>query len=165
MVMWMNTHAKNIKKSLEQEAADAISQSSAFALASMAFLAVLKEGFETSVFLLATFSVAQSAVWAAAGAVIGLIMAVFIGWGLYAGGIRINLGRFFRFTAGLFLVIQPTVKCLNSIRSRLPLKLTQHCKVLKRLLTRGKTARWPNVSHYCSVSHKACAKTLPLWPI
>ena len=116
MVMWMNTHAKNIKKSLEQEAADAISQSSAFALASMAFLAVLKEGFETSVFLLATFSVAQSAVWAAAGAVIGLIMAVFIGWGLYAGGIRINLGRFFRFT-GLFLILVAAGLIISALRS------------------------------------------------
>jgi high-affinity iron transporter len=116
MVMWMNTHAKNIKKSLEQEAANAISHSSAFALASMAFLAVLKEGFETSVFLLATFSVAQSAIWAAAGAVIGLTMAVIIGWGLYAGGIRINLGRFFRFT-GLFLILVAAGLIISSLRS------------------------------------------------
>ncbi|WP_369788207.1 iron uptake transporter permease EfeU [Rouxiella sp. WC2420] len=116
MVMWMNTHAKNIKKSLEQEAAEAISQSSAFALASMAFLAVLKEGFETSVFLLATFSVAQSAIWAAVGAIIGLVMAVFIGWGLYAGGIRINLGRFFRFT-GLFLILVAAGLIISALRS------------------------------------------------
>ncbi|RJT34992.1 iron uptake transporter permease EfeU [Rahnella woolbedingensis] len=104
MIMWMNTHAHNMKKELETDAAEAISQSSAWALASMAFLAVLKEGFETSVFLLATFSVAQSAMWAAVGAVIGLIVAVIIGCGIYFGGIRINLSRFFRFT-GLFLIL------------------------------------------------------------
>ncbi|MBU9855982.1 iron uptake transporter permease EfeU [Rahnella bonaserana] len=104
MIMWMNTHAHNMKKELESDAAEAISQSSAWALASMAFLAVLKEGFETSVFLLATFSVAQSAMWAAVGAVTGLIVAVIIGCGLYFGGIRINLSRFFRFT-GLFLIL------------------------------------------------------------
>lgn len=104
MIMWMNTHAHNMKKELESDAAEAISQSSAWALASMAFLAVLKEGFETSVFLLATFSVAQSAMWAAVGAVIGLIVAVIIGCGIYFGGIRINLSRFFRFT-GLFLIL------------------------------------------------------------
>lgn len=103
MILWMNTHAHSMKKELESEAAQAISQSGAWALASMAFLAVLKEGFETSVFLLATFSVAQSAAWAAAGAVIGLLVAVFIGCGIYYGGIRINLSRFFRFT-GLFLI-------------------------------------------------------------
>ena len=104
MIMWMNTHAHDMKKDLESEAAEAISQSSAWALASMAFLAVLKEGFETSVFLLATFSVAQSAMWAAVGAVAGLLVAVFIGCGIYFGGIRINLSRFFRFT-GLFLIL------------------------------------------------------------
>jgi high-affinity iron transporter len=104
MIMWMNTHAHNMKKELESDAAEAISQSSAWALASMAFLAVLKEGFETSVFLLATFSVAQSAMWAAVGAVIGLVVAVIIGCGIYFGGIRINLSRFFRFT-GLFLIL------------------------------------------------------------
>lgn len=104
MIMWMNTHAHNMKKELETDAAEAISQSSAWALASMAFLAVLKEGFETSVFLLATFSVAQSAMWAAVGAVIGLVVAVIIGCGIYFGGIRINLSRFFRFT-GLFLIL------------------------------------------------------------
>jgi high-affinity iron transporter len=116
MVMWMNTNAKNIKKELETEAAQAISQSSAFALASMAFLAVLKEGFETSVFLLATFSVAQSAMWAAIGAVVGLIMAVVIGWGLYVGGIRINLARFFRFT-GMFLILVAAGLIISSLRS------------------------------------------------
>lgn len=104
MIMWMNTHAHNMKKALENDAAQAISQSSAWALASMAFLAVLKEGFETSVFLLATFSVAQSAMWAAVGAVIGLLVSVVIGCGIYFGGIRINLSRFFRFT-GLFLIL------------------------------------------------------------
>lgn len=104
MIMWMNTHAHNMKKELESDAAEAISQSSAWALASMAFLAVLKEGFETSVFLLATFSVAQSAMWAAVGAVIGLVVAVIIGCGIYFGGIRINLSRFFRYT-GLFLIL------------------------------------------------------------
>lgn len=116
MVMWMNTHAKDIKKELETGAAQAISQSSAFALASMAFLAVLKEGFETSVFLLATFSVAQSAVWAAVGAVVGLLMAVIIGWGFYVGGIRINLARFFRYT-GMFLILVAAGLIISSLRS------------------------------------------------
>src|SRR6185437_14459835 len=104
MIVWMNTHAAGMKKELEAEAAEALSQGSAYALAGMAFLAVLKEGFETSVFLLATFSAAQSALLAATGAVVGLLMAVGIGWGIYAGGVRINLSRFFRVT-GAFLIL------------------------------------------------------------
>ena len=73
------------------------------ALVAMAFLAVLREGFETSVFLLAAFQDATDTTAAGAGAVLGLVAAVAIGLGLYRGGVRINLTRFFRIT-GLVLV-------------------------------------------------------------
>jgi len=116
MIMWMNAHARDMKRQLEAEAAEALGQASTYALASMAFLAVLKEGFETSVFLLATFSAAQSAVWAAAGALIGLLMAVAIGWGIYIGGVRINLSRFFRIT-GAFLVLVAAGLVVTSLRT------------------------------------------------
>jgi high-affinity iron transporter len=116
MIIWMNAHARDMKRQLEAEAAEALGHASTYALASMAFLAVLKEGFETSVFLLATFSAAQSAAWAAAGAVIGLLMAVVIGWGIYAGGVRINLSRFFRIT-GAFLVLVAAGLVVTSLRT------------------------------------------------
>jgi high-affinity iron transporter len=73
------------------------------ALVAMAFLAVLREGFETSVFMLAAFQDASDTTAAGAGAVIGLIAAVGVGLGIYRGGVRINLTRFFRVT-GLILV-------------------------------------------------------------
>lgn len=116
MIAWMNAHARDMKRQLEAEAAAALSQASAYALASMAFLAVLREGFETSVFLLATFSAAQSALLAATGAAIGLAMAVGIGWGIYVGGIKINLSRFFRFT-GAFLILVAAGLVITSLRS------------------------------------------------
>ncbi|ENH6239231.1 FTR1 family protein [Salmonella enterica subsp. enterica] len=116
MIVWMNNHASDMKKQIETEAAGAIGQSSEWALASMAFLAVLKEGFETAVFLLATFSVARSATQAAVGAVTGLVVAVVTGWGIYAGGIRINLSRFFRFT-GLFLILVAGGLIISALRS------------------------------------------------
>lgn len=116
MVLWMNNHGHEIKRHLEKETADAIRQSSAQALAIMAFLAVLKEGFETSVFLLATFSVAQSAALAAIGAVLGLLLAIAIGWGIYLGGVRLNLGRFFRYT-GLFLILVAAGLVVSALRS------------------------------------------------
>jgi high-affinity iron transporter len=116
MIQWMNRHAAAMRRSLEAEAAQALSQGSAYALAGMAFLAVLREGFETSVFLLATFSAAQSAFLAATGAVVGLLMAVGIGWGIYAGGIRVNLSRFFRVT-GLFLILVAAGLVVTSLRA------------------------------------------------
>jgi high-affinity iron transporter len=112
----MNTHARQMKRELEAEAAEALGQGSTYALAAMAFLAVLKEGFETSVFLLATFSAAQSAWLAAAGAVLGLLLAVAIGWGIYAGGVRLNLSRFFRIT-GAFLILVAAGLVITALRT------------------------------------------------
>jgi high-affinity iron transporter len=103
MIVWMRRHARGIKAALEGEAATALATGSTMALVAMAFLAVLREGFETSVFLLAAFQDATDTTAAGAGAVIGLIAAVAIGLGLYRGGVRINLTRFFRIT-GIVLV-------------------------------------------------------------
>ena len=103
MIVWMRRHARGIKAELQGEAASALAAGSAMALVAMAFLAVLREGFETSVFLLAAFQDASDTTAAGAGAVLGLVAAIAIGLGLYRGGVRINLTRFFRFT-GLVLV-------------------------------------------------------------
>jgi len=103
MIVWMRRHARGIKATLEGDAASALAAGSTMALVGMAFLAVLREGFETSVFLLAAFQDATDTTAAGAGAVLGLIAAVAIGLGLYRGGVRINLTKFFRIT-GLVLV-------------------------------------------------------------
>jgi high-affinity iron transporter len=116
MIVWMSAHARGLKRELEAEAAAALSRGGAYALAVMAFLAVLKEGFETSVFLLATFSAAQSAVTAGAGAVIGVLIAVGIGWGIYVGGVRLNLARFFRVT-GAFLILVAAGLTVTALRT------------------------------------------------
>src|SRR3954471_784778 len=103
MIVWMRRNAKGIKKVLEGNAASALATGSTLALVGMAFLAVLREGFETSVFLLAAFQDASDTTAAGAGSVLGLLAAIAIGLGLYRGGVRINLTRFFRLT-GIVLV-------------------------------------------------------------
>jgi high-affinity iron transporter len=103
MIIWMRRHARGIKAQLQGEAASALATGSTMALVGMAFLAVMREGFETSVFLLAAFNDSTDTTAAGAGAVLGLVAAIAIGLGLYRGGVRINLTRFFRFT-GLVLV-------------------------------------------------------------
>lgn len=103
MIIWMRRHARGIKAQLEGEAASALATGSTLALVGMAFLAVLREGMETSVFLLAAFQDASDTTAAGAGSILGLLAAIAIGLGLYRGGVRINLTRFFRFT-GIVLV-------------------------------------------------------------
>ena len=104
MIVWMNRHSREMKGELEGAAAAALDRGSARALVVMAFLAVLREGFETSVFLLATLQASGSAVLGAVGAVVGILVAAAIGYGIYRGGVRLNMARFFRAT-GLVLVL------------------------------------------------------------
>src|ERR1700712_5166335 len=73
MIGWMNVHARNMRAELEEHAASALKDGTAWALAGMAFLAVLKEGFETSVFLLAAFQSSTSVFGASTGAVAGVL--------------------------------------------------------------------------------------------
>ena len=105
MIVWMRRHARGLKGALQENARAALASGSAGALVAMAFLAVLREGFETSVFLLAVFQDATDTTAAGAGAVLGLVAALVIGYALYRGGLRINLQRFFRFTGVVLALV------------------------------------------------------------
>jgi high-affinity iron transporter len=70
----------------------------------MAFFAVIREGFETAVFLLAAFDATTSPIAAGTGALLGVLLAAALGYGIYRGGVRIDLARFFRVT-GVVLVL------------------------------------------------------------
>jgi high-affinity iron transporter len=104
MVLWMRRHARQLQSDLEQAAGAALARGSARALVVMAFLAVLREGFETVVFLLATFHASGNSTLSWLGALLGIALAVVVGYGIYRGGVHINLARFFRIT-GLVLVV------------------------------------------------------------
>ncbi len=104
MIVWMRRHARELKAALEGHAKSALVTGSAAALVGMAFLAVLREGFETGVFMLAAFQDSTDPAAAGAGAVIGLVAAITLGIMIYRGGVRINLSRFFRVT-GFVLVL------------------------------------------------------------
>ncbi|KEP71373.1 iron permease [Thioclava dalianensis] len=116
MIVWMTRHAHQMKSQIHGDLDAALGQGSGIALALMAFLAVLREGFETAVFLLATVSAAQSGALAALGAGLGLALAVIIGWGIYLGGVRLNLGRFFRWT-GAFLILVAAGLVMSALRT------------------------------------------------
>jgi len=104
MIVWMRGHARNLKKSLESEAEHALMAGSSWALVGMAFLAVLREGLETAVFLLAAFQSSTTPVATGFGAVLGVIAAIVLGYAIFRGGLRINMARFFNIT-GFVLVL------------------------------------------------------------
>ena len=103
MILWMRRHARGLRRDIEESAATALARGSALALVAMAVLAVLREGLETAVFLLAAFQASQAPLAAGTGAVLGVFVAVAMGYGIYRGGVRLNLSRFFRIT-GVVLV-------------------------------------------------------------
>jgi high-affinity iron transporter len=105
MIIWMRRHARDLKGELEGQVGAALARGSATALVVMAFLAVLREGFETAVFLLAAFQASTSPVLAGSGAVLGILIAVALGYGIYKGGVRLNMARFFRITGAVLVVV------------------------------------------------------------
>jgi high-affinity iron transporter len=104
MITWMRRHSRELKGSLEASAESALMNGSTWALVGMAFFAVLREGLETSVFLLAAFQSSATPATTGTGAVLGIVSAVVLGWAIYRGGVRINLARFFKVT-GFVLVL------------------------------------------------------------
>jgi high-affinity iron transporter len=103
MILWMRKHARSLKGELEGQAAAALATGGAIALVGMAFLAVLREGFETAVFALAVFDSTDNVAAAGFGVFAGIGLAALIGWGIYRGGVHINLAKFFKLT-GVVLV-------------------------------------------------------------
>jgi high-affinity iron transporter len=105
MVVWMQRHAREMRGQLDAAAASALATGSGWALVIMAFLAVLREGLETAVFLLATFQASENAWLASLGAFLGIVVAAVIGWGLFRGALRVDLARFFRATSAVLVLV------------------------------------------------------------
>ena len=116
MVLWMRAHSRGLKADLQDAAGSALARGSAAALVVMAFLAVIREGFETAVFLLAAFQSTVSPAQASIGVVLGIAVAVGLGYLIYRGGVRLNLSRFFRIT-GVVLVLVAAGLVMSTLRA------------------------------------------------
>ncbi|WP_158744145.1 iron uptake transporter permease EfeU [Acidisphaera sp. L21] len=116
MVFWMRKAARSIKAQLHDSVDAALKPGgSGFGLVVMVFLAVGREGLESVFFLLATF---QQDVGLAvpAGAILGLLGAVAIGFAIYKGGVKLNLRVFFRWT-GVVIVFVAAGLLATAVRS------------------------------------------------
>lgn len=104
MLFWMRRSAANIKGQLHAGVDRALVEGGIFGLTILAFTAVIREGIETAIFLLGQATAAGTqATSTLVGAIIGLLIAVGIGYGLYRGARVINLRTFFSWT-GVALV-------------------------------------------------------------
>jgi high-affinity iron transporter len=102
MLFWMRRTAANIRGELQAEIDRALTHGSVWGLSILAFAAVIREGIETSLFLLGQVTAASQAHAGASstliGALVGLAAAILIGYGFYRGARVINLRIFFTWT-------------------------------------------------------------------
>ncbi|MYW64588.1 iron transporter [Streptomyces sp. SID8379] len=105
MVFWMRRTARHLKTELHDKLDDALRMGTV-ALVVTAFLAVGREGLETSLFVwTAVHATSDGTTEPVIGALLGLATAVVLGWLFYRGALRINLARFFTWTGGMLVVV------------------------------------------------------------
>ncbi len=104
MLIWMTQQARSLKGEIEGSITSVIKQgtNAAWGVFGLIFIAVLREGFETVVFILAQF---QQGLIPVLGAFSGLVGAVIIGVLLFKWGVKINIRQFFQVMGVLLLLI------------------------------------------------------------
>lgn len=101
MIFWMRANARSLGSELRTKVDAATSAS---ALMVIAFVATVREGLETVLFLLSAETGSSTGSEVVLGGVLGLIVAAVLGYVIYRGGNRLNLKHFFRIT-GVLLVL------------------------------------------------------------
>lgn len=102
MLVWMSAQAKSLKSEIENSVNLAIKKGSSKGVFLIVFIAVLREGFESVIFLLSQFE----SNWQVSiiGAITGLLSAALLAFTLFYLGIKINLKRFFQ-VMGILLIL------------------------------------------------------------
>ena len=104
MVFWMKSASRTISGELKGKLDKALDLGP-LAVALVAFLGVGREGLETAIFFYATAEAAGSGNNVPLlGWLVGFAGAVLLGWLIYRGALKINLGTFFKWT-GVALII------------------------------------------------------------
>ncbi len=105
MVLWMATAARSLSSTLRSSIDGATKP---WSLTVVALLAVGREGLETALFIWAATQAAARDTGATLqpllGALLGILVAVVLGYLIYRGALRINLSKFFTWT-GAFLIV------------------------------------------------------------
>jgi high-affinity iron transporter len=101
MLIWMTQQAKTLKAEVEGAVSEALSNNAGWGVFTLIFIAVLREGFETVLFIVAKF---QQGWMPALGALAGILGAAGVGVLLFKWGVKINIRLFFQIM-GIFLLL------------------------------------------------------------
>ena len=106
MVVWMANQSKQIKGEMEENLNKLVTTGNILGMVFLAFLAVLREGFETVLFF-SSLSIAEGMTLQEGliGAVLGLVLSIIIVYALIKGAKNIPLQAFFKYSGLLILII------------------------------------------------------------
>jgi high-affinity iron transporter len=104
MVLWMRRESRTVAQGIRRGVDSAVETGSRLALMSLVFVMVVREGIETGLFIFG-ISRTSTPLQVALGSVLGIAAAVALGYAVYVGGKRINLGAFFRVTGVLLILV------------------------------------------------------------
>jgi high-affinity iron transporter len=147
MLLWMTQQAKSVKGEVESAISQALTDhdGAGKAVFLLTFIAVLREGFETVLFIVAKFQ--QDWTLPAVGAVAGLSLAALLGVLLFALGVRINIRLFFQ-VMGVFLLL---------IVGGLVMGVLKHFDTAIALLSQVSTINW------CIPNGASCVLGVQVW--
>ncbi|MDA9220395.1 FTR1 family protein [Gammaproteobacteria bacterium] len=101
VIFWLSKHVSD-RKELEGKTLGAIELSS-WGVFFVVFFAILREGFETAVFLISSFTITGS--FSYVGFLAGAVLAILIGYSIVLQGRRINLKNVFKYTTLLLVFL------------------------------------------------------------
>jgi high-affinity iron transporter len=104
MVLWMQKHGREMKQGLERDLARAAQRSGGLGIATVAALALAREGAETVIFLYGMGVEENGTTGVAIGATLGLVLALATAWALNRGLRFLNYRHFFRVSGFLLLL-------------------------------------------------------------
>jgi high-affinity iron transporter len=101
VIFWLSKNVSD-KKVLEGQALNAMELSS-WGIFFVVFFAILREGFETAIFLISSFSITGT--FSYLGFIIGAVLAIFIGYLIVTQGRKIDLRSVFKYTTLLLVFL------------------------------------------------------------
>ena len=104
MVFWMQRTARRMKSDLEGHLSQALA-AGPVAILLTAFVAVVREGIETALFLWSNVQATDGSAASVIGAVMGIAASVVLGWLVYRRSVHIDLSKFFTITGVMLIVI------------------------------------------------------------
>lgn len=105
MTFWMKKNSRSMSGQIREQIDKAVDNGGVLQLTFLAFITVIRESLELVMFLLALATQNHRAAPVSLGGLLGLVIAILIGWGIYRGTTRINLQMFFKVMGNILIVV------------------------------------------------------------